>query len=94
MRRENLKKIIKARSFWRIDKRKGNYKLPNGERLYYYVRDLVYTQLELDNLGIRENGDICSMTSDYVLRPFFQEHEQTSQEEQEERIHKLINEML
>ena len=30
MKREDFKKIIKLRSFWKIDKRKGNYKLPNG----------------------------------------------------------------
>lgn len=33
MKRENFKKIIKLRSCWEIDKRKGNYELPSI-RLY------------------------------------------------------------
>ena len=41
MKREDFKKIIKLRSFWKIDKRKGNYKLPGGDNLSVYVTDLV-----------------------------------------------------
>lgn len=53
MKREDFKKIIKLRSFWKIDKRKGNYELPNGNRLSSYVRELVESQMKLDGLLIR-----------------------------------------
>ena len=59
MKREDFKKIIKLRSVWKIDKRKGNYVLPNGEKLSSYVRELVESQMKLDNLLIRNNGDLC-----------------------------------
>ena len=39
MKREDFKKIIKLRSFWKIDRRKGNYKLPNGKFLDNAFRD-------------------------------------------------------
>ena len=37
MERADFKKVIKIMSGWRIDKRKGNYRLPNGEKLSGYV---------------------------------------------------------
>ncbi len=59
MKRENFMKIIKLRSFWKIDRRRGNYKMPSGEPLSHYLSNLVTSQMEIDNLGIRENGDLC-----------------------------------
>lgn len=55
MKRENFKKIIKLRSCWKIDKRKGNYELPSGKHLLDYILDLVESQMKLDGLGIRAN---------------------------------------
>lgn len=105
MERENFKKIIKLRSFWKIDKRKGNYELPNGKHLLDYISDLVESQMKLDNLGIRKNGNLCLMSGgkwntetkmfdDYTLMPAFQENEVCSYEDMEKRVRCLVHELL
>ena len=105
MKREDFKKIIKLRSCWKIDKRKGNYKLPNGNNLSAYVTDLVESQMKLDNLGIRSNGDLCLMSGgewntgtkefdDYTLMPAFENNEVCSYDEMEKRINRLVHELL
>ena len=105
MKREDFKKIIKLRSFWKIDKRKGNYKLPNGNNLSVYITDLVESQMKLDNLGIRSNGDLCFMSGcewndetkefdDYTLMPPFQDNEVCSYDDMEKRINRLVHELL
>ena len=58
MKRSDFVKIIKLRSYWKIDKRKGNYKLPNGNYLTSYVQDLISEQLELDKMVIAKEGNI------------------------------------
>ena len=58
MTRKNFIKIIKIRSFWRINKRMGNYSLPNGEKLASYINRLITEQMELDGLGIGEDGEM------------------------------------
>lgn len=40
MKKEDFAKIIRLMSFWKIDKRKGNYRLPAGD-LIDYVDDLI-----------------------------------------------------
>jgi hypothetical protein len=57
MKREDFKKIIKARSFWKIDKRTGDYMLPNGTHLSSYVKRLICEQMSLDRVAIAENGE-------------------------------------
>lgn len=105
MKRENFKKIIKLRSFWKIDKRKGNYPLPNGKPLSSYVRSLVESQMTIDRLGIMENGDLCPMTGgkwndlskefdDYTLMPEFQSSEVCAFDKMERRISDLVNELI
>ena len=105
MKREKFKKIIKLRSFWKIDKRKGNYELPSGKFLSDYVRDLVESQMELDSLGIRSNGDLCTVVgggwdnetkdfADYILMPDFQPNEVCSYDKMENRIKRLVHELL
>ena len=105
MKREDFKKIIKLRSFWKIDKRKGNYKLPNGEMLSDYVRSLVESQMKVDGLGIRNNGDLCVSSGggwntetkqfeDYTLMPAFQDDEICSYDEMEKRIKSIIREIV
>ena len=105
MKREDFKKIIKLRSFWKIDKRKGNYKLPNGSSLSVYIKDLVETQMKLDELGIRSNGDLCFMSGgkwntetkefdNYTLMPAFENNEVCSYDEMEKRINRLVHELL
>ena len=105
MKREDFKKIIKLRSFWKINKKKGNYKLPNGNNLSIYVTDLVESQMKLDNLGIRSNGDLCFMSgsewndktkkfNDYTLMPAYENNEVCSYDDMEKRINRLVHELL
>ena len=105
MKREDFKKIIKLRSFWKIDKRKGNYKLPNGKRLSDYITSLVESQMKLDNLGIRANGDLCVVSGgvwntetkdfdDYTLMPEFKDNEVCSYDEMENRIKSIVYEIV
>ena len=105
MKREDFKKIIKLRSMWKIDKRKGNYKLPSGKYLSDYVTRLVESQMKIDNLGIGKDGDLCFMSggewnkeakkfNDYTLMPLYKDNEICSHTEMEKRINDLIRELL
>ena len=98
MTRKELQTIIKARSLWKIDRRKGDYKLPNGKRLSNYVYNLVESQLALDNLGILTDGNIAFLSIDLnneqVLMPHFKPNEKTTQTEQAERIEQFVNELI
>ena len=105
MKRKDFVQIIKLRSFWKIDKRKGNYALPNGEKLSTYVSGLVESQMQLDNLGIRENGDLCFCDGgkwnesagefdDFRLMPDFEENEFCSYEKMGKRIDFLVREIV
>ena len=105
MKREDFKKIIKLRSAWKIDRRKGNYKLPNGEKLSDYITGLVESQMQLDNLGIRANGDLCAVSGggwntetkefdNYTLMPEFQNNEICSYDDMEKRIKFLVCEII
>lgn len=106
MKREDFKQIIKLRSYWKIDRRKGDYKLLNGNHLSDYIRDLVESQMKLDNLGIRENGDLCfcsggewnTKTNEFdnytlMLAPAFQD-EICPYDEMERRVNCLIRELI
>ena len=86
MKRTDFMQIIKLRSLWKVDKRRGDYKLPNGDRLSKYIMDLVESQMRLDNLGIRENGNLCFCTGgnwntvindfdEYTLMPAYENNE-------------------
>lgn len=105
MKRENFKKIIKLRSMWKIDKRKGNYKLPSGKYLSDYITHLVESQMKIDNLGIRKDGDLCFVSGgewnkeaekfdDYTLMSLYKDNETCSYDEMEKRINCLIRELL
>lgn len=106
MLRKNFINIIKNRSCWKIDRRKGNYKLPNGEKLEAYVENLVRSQMKLDGLGIRENGNLewCEKKAfeekegynleDYIIFIPFKANEICSFEEMEDRIGKLVKEIV
>lgn len=93
MTRKELATIIKARSIWKIDRRRGDYKLPNGERLSEYVYDLVESQLSLDNLGILANGNMAFLNNK-ILMPAFKPNEETTEIEQEDRIQNFVNELI
>lgn len=98
MKREDFIKIIKLRSIWKIDKRIGNYELPNKKRLSTYVEELVLSQMKIDSLGIRNNGDLCFCCNDdtdnYILMPDFQQNENCSCEDMEKRINELVYEII
>lgn len=100
MKREDFKKIIKLRSFWKIDKRKGNYKLPNGDLLSAYIEKLVRSQLDVDSLGIMENGDLCAactirrLPDNIVLMPAFRYNEIITVNQHEKRIEELVFELV
>ena len=95
MKREDFIKIIKIRSAWKIDHRKGNYTLPSGETLRSYVYDLALQQLNLDHLGINKDGDLYSIDPDqtYLMIPF-SDNEPTTPEEQDARFSRLVRDIV
>lgn len=83
MRRSDFIKLIRLRSRYKIDRRVGNYEIANGQKLNTYIQYLVESQLKLDGLWIRENGDLCNGSGgdwnetskefdDYTLTPLFE----------------------
>lgn len=102
MKRQDFIKIIKIRSFWKIDRRKGNYCLPNGEKLSSYVRKLVEGQMQLDKVAITEEGDIrpCAAgTWDKDLKAFsdyrfFGSASDCSYDEMQKRVNALVSEIV
>lgn len=105
MKRTDFMQIIKLRSVWKIDKRKGNYELPNREKLSVYITNLVESQMQIDNLGIRENGELCCCTGgnwntdtkefdDYTLMPAFENNETCTYDDMERRIKRLVFEII
>lgn len=105
MKREDFKQIIKLRSFWIIDKRKGNYKLPSGDNLREYVYQLVKSQMDLDCLGIAEDGNLYMCRGgaynfekedyeDIIIMPAFRDNEAVSYDEHNKRIDALVREII
>lgn len=101
MNRKDFKQIIKLRSIWKIDRRTGNYKLPNGTMLNEYIQGLVESQMWVDKLAIKENGNLCfcqcgewNPFDDYILMPAFEANETCSYEEMQNRIRKLVLEII
>ena len=97
MKRKDFIKIIKLRSAWKVDRRKGNYILPSGERLSDYIESLVDSQLQLDNLAVGKDGNLYFSTNEngiYKIVPPFKNNEKCDSEEMGKRIKDLINEIL
>lgn len=93
MKREDFKKIIKIMSDWRIDKRKGNYRLPNGEKLSDYVYTITEKFLHNNGMAIADNGNIYAIIDDKIFIPFA-DNEKYDYLTQSERIEKLVKEMI
>lgn len=93
MKRNDFKKIIKIMSDWRIDKRKGNYLLPSGERLSGYVRMITERFLNNNGMAISENGNIYAILDDKIFIPFARD-EKYDYLTQSERIEKIVKEMI
>lgn len=105
MKREDFIKIIKLRSNWKVDRRTGDYNLPGGVKLSRYIRTLVEAQLDLDVLGILEDGNLALRDGgkwneqtkdfdDFILIPTGKESESCTYEEQEKRIRILVKEIV
>lgn len=103
MKRKDFITIIKLRSFWAIDRKRGNYTLPSGERLFSYIDDLVRGQMDLDRICITASGDLESRAMSgldeaglpiYTALIPFGKNEVISFDESERRIKKIINEII
>ena len=106
MKREDFKKIIRLRSVRKINAKRGNYDYkPGYKTIAEYVKELVESQMKLDGLLIRENGDLCigSKTKwneetgyfeDYRLYPGYGDDEICTFDDMEKRIKKLISEIV
>ena len=95
MNKKELKTVIKAISDWKVDKRKGNYRLPNGRFLSDYLEEIGEDFLKAFSKAISINGDIYDYNPQTatILRPFL-DNEQTCQAEQRKRLKAIIFEML
>lgn len=104
IKRDDFIKIIKLRSYWKIDKRKGNYKLLNGTYLYDYIFELVTGQLNLDNLVIANDGNLYNgfggdwnnkkkVFDDYIIY-LSKVNEICTFDNQENRIKSLVKEII
>lgn len=95
MKRTEFKTVIKAISDWKIDKRKGNYRLPSGRLLSDYLEEIGEDFLKAFNKAISIDGDIYDYIpeSETIFRPFL-ENEKTCQDEQRKRLKAVICEML
>ena len=103
MKREDFKTIIKLRSIWKVDKRKGDYSLPNGTMLSAYLKQLVHGQMDLDHVGISEDGNLYDAVDKkisgetlpgYKIMKPFDGNEVCTFDEQEKRVNMLVREML
>lgn len=95
MKRNELKIIIKAISNWKIDKRRGNYRLPSGRLLSEYLEEIGEDFLKAFNKAISIDGNIYDYIAETatIFRPFL-ENEKTCQDEQRKRLKAIIFEML
>lgn len=93
MKRNDFKQVVKIFSIFQIDKRKGNYTLPNGAKLSEYLQNLVSEILERNNLAIRSDGSVGEILNGKIFKPFGDD-ETTTPEQQEKRCTALIIEML
>ena len=95
MKRNELKTVIKAISDWKIDKRKGNYRLPSGRLLSDYLEAIGEDFLKTFNKAISIDGDVYDYIAETatIFRPFL-DNERTCQDEQRKRLQAVIFEML
>lgn len=93
MKRTDFKKIIKLSSDWKLDKRRGNYKLPDGSKLFEYLQNFIFEYLQKNNLGILKNGNICCVLNNQLFVPFG-ENEAFVCFEQFERARKIARELI
>ena len=56
MTRNEMKQILRIRSVWDFKRRRGDYRLPSGDRLSDYLLGLLREQMDLDDLVLTEDG--------------------------------------
>lgn len=93
MKRKEFKQVVKAFSSWRIDRRSGDYRLPNGERLSAYLIRQAAKICRLFNIAIGSDGNIYDIIDNKIFKPFDID-EALDYTEQYERICHLIKEMV
>lgn len=90
MTRENFGKIIKILSFWKIDKRKKNYRLPDGSKLSAYLIDLVTRFLKKNELAFTKNGNLFDVVGNKIFIPFGDD-EPFNEDKQNHRIKMFVD---
>ena len=93
MKRNEFKRIIKIMSFWRVDRRRGNYRLPSGDKLSDYLLGEVLRFLDRNNLAIDSRGDVHEVISGAIFVPFA-DSEELNEEQQEARARAIVREMI
>lgn len=98
IKRNDFTKIVKMLSFWKIDRRKGNYELVGGKKLKDYLFDLVQGFCLDNSLAFGDDGHLhyaerekASVKMFYFWMP---KVEETTSYEQVIRIERFISEML
>lgn len=102
MKRKEFKQLIKIMSTWKVDKRMGNYRLPDGSPLCSHLYEVAANQLKLNGLAIDSKGNVnkvffnslklTSLTEKCIEFMFIDE--KTSVIEQQHRLSKVIHEMI
>lgn len=99
--REDFKKVVKIFSCWRVDKRRGNYRLPSGNRLNNYLYRLVWELLRNNSLGFGSDGNIHAVckritkdTEELIMFVPFAEDEAVIKSEQNDRVRKFVDELI
>lgn len=93
MERNTFKQIIKLSSFYKIDKRRGNYVLPNGSKILDYLKEFIFEYLQKNNLGILKNGKIAETINKKIV-VFGGKDEDFLAFEQYERAERLARSMI
>lgn len=91
MKRKDFKTVVRCFSYWKIDKRKGDYKLPSGCRLSHYLEDLVFDLLKKHNLAIRSDGNVGTILNGKIFVAFGDDQVIP---DQERAVSKLVCEMI
>lgn len=105
MERDDFKKIIKLRCGLKDKKVNGSIKTPYDSYLKEHITKLVESQMEIDNLGIMSNGNLClaygggwnteqQRFDDYTLISGDYYNETCTSEEMKQRIAVLAAEIV
>lgn len=93
MTKDNFLKVVKAFSLWRIDKRKGNYRLPSKSKLSEYLYELIRKIMTNNKLAFRKNGHLGDIIDGKIFVPYCDD-EQLDEMEQRKRTRNFICEIL